>query len=169
MKTKVFYRIIAVVLFGASLFFAFRHFQAALIMFWYDTTGLEPKFRKDAVLSLLDAEGKSRGDFEVEIVDSKASIELGLMFRKQMAANRGMLFVFKDEKPRVFWMKNTMIPLDMVFLGADSSVVSVRSAEKIFSTKPVFSGRPARFVLELNLGTAKRIGLTEGDRMRLNR
>lgn len=169
MKTNVFYRIIALVLFGASLLFGFRHFQADLTMFWYDTTGLEPDFRKDAVLSLFDAEGKSRGDFEVEIVDSNASIELGLMFRKQMAANRGMLFVFKDEKPRVFWMKNTMIPLDMVFLAADSTVVSVRAAEKIYSTKPVFSDRPARFVLELNLGTAKRIGLTEGDRMRLSR
>ena len=110
--------------------------------------------------------------FTVEIADTEAAREHGLMDRTQMDANHGMLFVFDDDAPRAFWMKNTKIPLDMLFFDADKHLVSVQHDVQpcIADPCPAYSsGAPARYVLELNAGQSRAIGLSPGDEMTINR
>lgn len=101
----------------------------------------------------------------VEIADSDMEREYGLMCRKAMAPDRGMLFIFPKAEQQAFWMRNTLIPLDIVYIGADGRVVSItRNAQPLDET-PLPSAGPARFVLELAGGRAAQVGLLPGDRV----
>jgi uncharacterized protein len=102
--------------------------------------------------------------FEVEIAKDEASQEKGLMYRKYMPANRGMLFEFDRDEPEAFWMKNTYIPLDMIFIGPDGVVTHVAANAEPLSEAVVSSGGPCIAVLELNGGVAS--GLVPGDKVR---
>ncbi len=104
--------------------------------------------------------------FTVEIADTEATREKGLMFRKALAANRGMLFDFKIPQPVAFWMKNTLIPLDMLFIAADGRVVSIASNATPQSETPIPSGGEVLGVLELRGGRAAEIGAEPGDRVK---
>jgi uncharacterized protein len=105
--------------------------------------------------------------FKVEVADTFATRERGLMFRKSLAADRGMLFDFKTVQPSVsFWMKNTLIPLDMVFIGADGRIVSIARNATPLSERPIASAGPALDVLELRGGRAAEIEAAPGDRVR---
>jgi uncharacterized membrane protein (UPF0127 family) len=104
--------------------------------------------------------------YEVEIADNDASRELGLMNRHQMAANHGMLFEFPALAPVTFWMKNTYLPLDMVFIGADGAVVGVYEHATPLSEKLISSEVPVAAVLELNADQALDIHLKPGDKVR---
>jgi len=108
---------------------------------------------------------KARTAFEIEIVDTDESRAEGLMFRRQMAADHGMLFDFRREQPVWFWMKNTYLPLDMIFARADGSIVSIAKDAVPLSEETIPSGGAVRFVLEVNAGTAARLGLAAGDRL----
>jgi len=102
----------------------------------------------------------------VEIAADDATREHGLMDRTSMPADHGMLFVFPDSQPRTFWMKNTLIPLDMLFFDADRRLVSIQANAqpcKAASCALFPSNAPARYVLELNAGTAAKLGVHEGD------
>lgn len=108
--------------------------------------------------------------YTVEIAASDASRARGLMDRPAMARDHGMLFVFDDDAPRAFWMKNTLITLDMLFFDAQRRLVSVRHDVPPCRADPCrawTSGAPARYVLELNAGEARRLGLAPGDEFRL--
>ena len=110
--------------------------------------------------------------FTVEIAEDDASRAHGLMDRTEMAADHGMLFVFDDDQPRAFWMKNTKIPLDMLFFDADRKLVSVQHRVPPCTADPCpaySSGAPARYVLELNGGQAEELGLTSGDTIEIHR
>jgi uncharacterized membrane protein (UPF0127 family) len=110
--------------------------------------------------------------FSIEIADNDAAREHGLMDRTEMAADHGMLFVFQDDAPRAFWMKNTKIPLDMLFFDADRRLVSVQHDVPPCTADPCpaySSGAPARYVLELNGGQARKLGLAPGDEMQIHR
>jgi len=114
-------------------------------------------------LSIVGADG-SRHDFQVEVASTSKSREMGLMFRKSLAPDAGMLFVFDDEQPRQFWMKNTLIPLDMIFIGSGGIVRLVHPNAIPHDETPVPSqGVPAIGVLEINGGQAERLGLKAGD------
>lgn len=104
--------------------------------------------------------------FKVEIADTFATRERGLMFRKSLAADRGMLFDFKTVQPVSFWMKNTLIPLDMVFIGADGRIVSIARNATPMSETTIASAGPVLDVLELRGGRAAEIGAAPGDRVR---
>jgi uncharacterized membrane protein (UPF0127 family) len=104
--------------------------------------------------------------FKVEMADTPKTRARGLMFRKSMPADRGMLFDFKVEGPVSMWMKNTYIPLDMVFIGRDGRVVGVAADAAPLSERIISSPAPAYAVLELNAGAARRISLAPGDRVR---
>ena len=113
-----------------------------------------------------------RGEqFTVEIADDDASRARGLMFRDSMAENHGMLFIFPDEAPRAFWMKNTRIPLDILYFDRNLRLVSLQERVPPCGNAPRCpsypSTGPARFVLELNAGTARRLGVQSGDELRL--
>ena len=113
----------------------------------------------------------ARGDyhFKVEIADTDQTREQGLMFRKSMARDRGMLFDFKTAQPVAFWMKNTLIPLDMLFVGADGRIVSIARDAAPMSETPIPSGGDALVVIELAGGRAAQIGAEPGDLVRERR
>ncbi|WMS41597.1 DUF192 domain-containing protein [Acuticoccus sp. MNP-M23] len=104
-------------------------------------------------------------DFTIEIADDPLERAQGLMYRQEMARDHGMLFDFGKEAPRSFWMKNTPLPLDIIFIKGDGTVVSIAANTTPFSTDPVPSEGPARFVFEVNGGVAAAIGLAPGDRL----
>jgi uncharacterized membrane protein (UPF0127 family) len=101
--------------------------------------------------------------FKVETMRTDAELERGLMFRRKMAADRGMLCDFGSPRVVTMWMKNTYLPLDMVFIAGDGHVVSVKENAEPLSETTISSGDAALGVLEVNAGTAKRIGLKPGD------
>ena len=104
--------------------------------------------------------------FRVEVADTDATREKGLMFRKALAADRGMLFDFKAPRLVAFWMKNTLIPLDMLFIAANGHVVSIAHDAVPLSEVPIPSGGAALGVLELRGGRAAEIGAEPGDQVR---
>lgn len=113
----------------------------------------------------------AKGDFtfNIEVVDTPAGREQGLMFRKTLAPDAGMLFDFKIEQNVAFWMKNTLIPLDMVFIAANGVVKTIKAEAQPHDLTPVPSGAPVRFVLEIAGGRAAEIGLEPGDRFEVDR
>ena len=104
-------------------------------------------------------------EFRVELARTARQHAQGLMHRRRMAADAGMLFIHRRPAPRSMWMKNTFIPLDMLFLGADGTILKIVERTVPLSTRAIRSGKPAIAVLELNAGTAERLGLQEGDRV----
>lgn len=102
---------------------------------------------------------------EVEVARTEQQRETGLMFRKQMPERQGMLFDFKQDQPVYMWMKNTYIPLDMLFIRADGTIARIEAMTTPFSERTISSGEPVRAVLELNGGAARRLGIAPGDRV----
>ncbi|WP_127089989.1 DUF192 domain-containing protein [Aquabacter cavernae] len=102
---------------------------------------------------------------EVELARTDKQRETGLMFRKQMPERQGMLFDFKQDQPVYMWMKNTYIPLDMLFIRADGTIARIEAMTTPFSERTISSGEPVRAVLELNGGASRRLGIAPGDRL----
>jgi len=102
----------------------------------------------------------------VEVVDTNETRAAGLMFREELAANAGMLFDFKREQPVSFWMKNTLIPLDMFFIKADGRIVNIAKRAVPHSERGIASDEPVLGVLETNAGVADRMGIKPGDIVR---
>ena len=112
-------------------------------------------------LTIQTATGKHR--YTVEVAASPQAQETGMMYRRSMPANHGMIFPFATSRVLTFWMENTWLPLDLVFIGDDGKVVSIAADAKPMSRDIISSQVPARSVLELNGGEAARIGLRPGD------
>lgn len=112
-------------------------------------------------LTLITSAG--RHVFQVEVMRNDEQRARGLMFRRQMAADRGMLFDFERELPVSMWMKNTYLPLDMVFIDRRGRIVNIAENTEPLSERTIPSSGPVLGVLELNAGTARRIGLKAGD------
>jgi len=104
--------------------------------------------------------------FDVELATNDAERAHGLMFRKQLGAYEGMLFDFYKEMPVSFWMKNTLIPLDMVFIAGDGTIKHVHANAVPMSTDAIPSGAPVRAVLEINGGSAALLGIKPGDKVK---
>lgn len=100
--------------------------------------------------------------FKAEVAATEAQRSVGLMNRKDMATDAGMLFIFDGEGERYFWMKNTYLSLDMIFIAADGRIVSIAKDTVPLSEKIVASGAPAQYVLEVLAGTSERLGLAAG-------
>ena len=103
--------------------------------------------------------GKS--DFTLEVADNAAKREQGLMQRDSMPSSHGMIFVFPDETDRAFWMKNTRIPLDIVFLDHNGKIVSLATM-KPYDLSNTPSNGPAKYAIELNAGEIQSLGLQVG-------
>jgi len=101
-------------------------------------------------------------EFELEVANAPATRQRGLMQRPAMPAHRGMIFVFPQEEVLSFYMKDTLIPLDIVFINSAQRVVAIKQMKPLDQTT-VHSSAPARWAIELNQGTAQRIGLGVGD------
>jgi len=107
-----------------------------------------------------------RHDFTVELATTQAQRQQGLMYRRKMARDAGMLFDYGRTQPAAMWMKNTFIPLDMLFIDEDGRIVRVAQRTVPHSLVVVSSGEPVRAVLELNGGSAARFGIKPGDHVR---
>jgi uncharacterized protein len=103
--------------------------------------------------------------FAVEIAANDEERARGLMFRKELPEGRGMLFDFYRDQPVAFWMHNTYIPLDMIFIRGDGSILSIAQNTKPLSDDLIPSGGPVRAVLEVIGGTAQKFGIAPGDRV----
>lgn len=104
--------------------------------------------------------------FKVEVMRTDEQRARGLMFRRHMPADRGMLFDFKTEQRVMMWMRNTYIPLDMVFITKTGIVINVAEDTEPLSERTISSAAPAFSVLEVNAGVARRIGLKAGDQVK---
>jgi uncharacterized membrane protein (UPF0127 family) len=104
--------------------------------------------------------------FSVEMAQTDAERERGLMYRRFMPPDRGMLFDFKREQPVMFWMKNTYISLDMIFISSAGVVTSIAADAEPLSERLIPSGGPCYGVLEVNAGVAASIGVKPGDKVR---
>jgi hypothetical protein len=109
--------------------------------------------------------GGKRHHFTVEFADTDERRALGLMYRTQLAPDAGMLFDFKKDQDVAMWMRNTRIPLDMLFIARDGKVANIAQRAVPFSEATIPSSGPVRAVLEVNGGTAERLGLKAGDRV----
>lgn len=116
-----------------------------------------------AELFIETASGRHR--FAIEVADTDERRMNGLMFRQAMAPDAGMLFDFKIDAPVAMWMRNTLIPLDMVFIARDGRIVNIAERAVPHSETSIWSDGPVRAVLELNGGTAQRLGIRTGDRV----
>jgi uncharacterized membrane protein (UPF0127 family) len=113
--------------------------------------------------SIVTSGGKR--DFTVEVALTPPQQAQGLMFRREMAADAGMLFVFPESREQTFWMKNTYLPLDMIFIKPDGTILSIAERAVPLTETPVPSHGSAKAVLELNGGTAARLGIKPGDKV----
>lgn len=115
-----------------------------------------------------DAHGAHPVDhvLQVEVMRDEAGRELGLMNRRYLPADRGMLFDFHEEQPVMMWMKNTYIPLDMIFISRAGVVTHIAENAEPLSEAIISSGGPIYAVLEVNGGLARKIGLKKGDIVR---
>jgi uncharacterized membrane protein (UPF0127 family) len=127
-----------------------------------DKAGAEP----GAISPLEDLQVVTRTgthNFKVEIADDEAERQNGLMNRPSMGPDRGMLFEFEDEQERSFWMHNTYIPLDIIYIDGAGKIVSIAANATPFSETPIPSMGAAKGVLELNGGRAAALGIQPGD------
>ena len=123
--------------------------------------------QKGLRLDTLVVEGAagSRHSFEVEIADTPQMQAIGLMFRERMDPDHGMLFTFAQERVVKFWMKNTPIPLDMLFIAADGEIKKIHENAVPESLEGIGSEVPVAGVLEINGGRAKALGIVNGDKV----
>lgn len=129
-----------------------------------ETTG----FTREASLNIIQAQTDSvLANLDIEFADSDFEIQTGLMYREKMAENQAMLFIFPEEGFHSFYMKNTLIPLDILFIKSDSSIVRIAKNAQPLDETGIPSGEPVRFVLEINAGLSERWKLSEGDRIGL--
>ncbi|MBX6329652.1 MAG: DUF192 domain-containing protein [Pseudolabrys sp.] len=103
--------------------------------------------------------------FAVEIADTEPERERGLMYRRSLPDGQGMLFDFHREQEVGFWMKNTYIPLDMIFIRGDGTILRIAENTEPLSTRLIPSGGPVRAVLEVKAGTARKFDIRAGDRV----
>lgn len=123
-------------------------------------------FKKEGELQLKKASTDSiLATLDIEIADDDYSTQTGLMYRKSMRQNQGMLFIFPDETYRSFYMKNTEIPLDIIYISEDKTIVSIQKNTKPMDETSLPSEAPAKYVLEVNAGLSDIWQLEKGDRI----
>ena len=154
-------RIISTISSRAAIFaalFLFAHLAAAFV----GAAPLRAEMRKD-VLKLFTASGEHA--FNVELASTPAEKSRGLMFRRSLADNAGMIFPYEPPQEATMWMKNTYVSLDMVFIRGDGIVHRIEAGTEPFSEAVISSNGAVAAVLELKAGIAQRIGLRPGDRV----
>jgi uncharacterized membrane protein (UPF0127 family) len=117
---------------------------------------------------VIDASGGEKVKVRVEVADNVFERARGLMYRKALGANRGMLFIYPEEQRLSFWMKNTLIPLSIAFIDSERRVVDIQDMKPLDDEPPSYvSADPAQYALEVNRGFFKKRGVKVGDRVEL--
>lgn len=127
------------------------------------------EFKKEAEAFLVNPEGDTIQHLDIEIADDDYQRETGLMYRQKMEKNQGMLFVFEEEQPRGFYMKNTYIPLDLIFLNSQNKIVNIAKDAVPEDPSTIPSQAPAQYVLEVNAGMSELWNLEVGDSLILKK
>ncbi|WP_281542603.1 DUF192 domain-containing protein [Maribacter aestuarii] len=130
----------------------------------------EVTFTKEGDLEILENSSDSLlVRLNIEIAESDYETQTGLMYRKGMEDNQGMLFIFPDEAMHSFYMKNTQFPLDLIFIKADSTIGSIQENAKPYDEQGLSSKVPVQFVLEVNAGLSEKWNLGIGDKVAIHR
>ncbi|WNH11388.1 DUF192 domain-containing protein [Thalassobellus suaedae] len=119
-------------------------------------------FKKEGELTIIKSDS-TKVNLDIEIADTDFDIQTGLMYRDSMKKNQGMLFIFNDFKERFFYMKNTHIPLDLIYIDDAYKIVSFQKNAKPFDESSLPSNTPAKYVLEINAGLIDAWALSVGD------
>lgn len=133
------------------------------------STSSEPQFVRQGELSFLKADSTVIVKIDIEIADDDDKRERGLMYRRQMELGQGMLFIFPDEDLRSFWMRNTYLPLDILYLDAQKKIVRIHENVATLNERSIPSDFPAKYVVEVNAGFCALHGIRTGDQMAFKR
>jgi len=131
--------------------------------------GPQVMFKHEGDLVFMDPNGNTRKSIAIEIADTESRRVIGMMYRDSLGNDEGMLFIFDQSEMRSFWMKNTRIPLDIIYVDDAYKIVTVVSDAVPYSERSLPSTAPARYVVEVNGGFAARYGIKEGDRIAFSR
>lgn len=121
------------------------------------------KFTKQGEVYFQDKAKNLKTKIDVEIAETEEKRHLGLMFRDKMDEMQGMLFIFQEEEEQGFYMKNTIIPLDIIFVNSKKEIVKIHKNTTPFSEKTLNSFKPILYVVEVNAGFTDKYGIKEGD------
>ena len=143
-----------------------RWLDRAVVVLVFALVASAAGFAKAAELQTLEIASKTGVHaFQVEMAITPEEKERGLMFRRELPEGQGMLFDFQFDQNVAFWMKNTYIPLDMLFIRGDGRILRIAENTEPLSERNIPSGGPVRAVLEVIGGTAKKLGIAAGDRV----
>lgn len=120
-------------------------------------------FKKEGELTISDSTNTIKTKLDIEIADSEYERQLGLMKRVSLENNQGMLFIFSKEEFQSFWMRNTLLSLDMLFINANKRIVTIHKNTKVLSDQSYPSTAPAKYVLEVNAGFTDKFKVMMGD------
>ena len=120
-------------------------------------------FKKQGEVYFQDSTKKLIKEIDAEIAESEETRHLGLMFRENMQESQGMLFIFPNEEFQSFYMKNTIIPLDIIFINSKKQIVKIHKMTEPYSEKSLPSGKPSMYVVEVNGGFTGKYNIKEGD------
>lgn len=152
-----------------SLFLLIAVFMMLVPACTSDTPTPDPsntEFSREGELDFLAADGSVIRTIEIEIAQDAEARQTGLMYRRKMTLNQGMLFLFDDAAERSFWMANTPLPLDIMFVDPDSQVINIAKRTKPLSRESVTSTGPAQYVVEVRGGFSDRFGISDSTRVR---
>ena len=124
---------------------------------WYQQRGLVNG-------QFVSASGELRATYQLEVADEPDEQAKGLMFRKSLAPKSGMIFIHKSDEMQSFWMKNTFIALDMIFVDVNKQVVGILNSVPILNEEPRKVDKPSRYVIEIAAGEAQKAGIQVGDK-----
>lgn len=130
----------------------------------------EPQFKKEGELEFIKKENKQEiKKIDIELAENDEERMQGLMYRRSMDDTKGMLFIFDQEENQSFWMKNTVIPLDILYVNSKMEIVKIFKNTIPFSEKSLPSEKPAKYVVEVNGGYCDKYGIKEGDIIRFEK
>lgn len=123
------------------------------------------KFKKQGELTFQSSDGKYISAIDIEFADNAIKRTDGLMMRTEMEENQGMLFIFPSEEMQSFWMKNTILSLDMIFVNSDLEIVTIHKNTKPFASTSYPSTKPSQYVLETLAGYTDKYKINVGDKI----
>jgi uncharacterized protein len=129
-------------------------------------TSATPTFKKEGQLAFVKSSQEEIKQIEIEIADTEEERRQGLMYRATMEDTQGMLFVFPTSEPQSFWMKNTLISLDLLFVNEKKEIVTIQKYAQPKSESSIPSYKPAKYVIEVNAGFCDRYQIKEGDNVK---
>lgn len=128
-------------------------------------TPVKIEFKHEGNLQLIDSLGTVKQELKIELADNDFEHQTGLMYRKQMDTNKGMLFIFEEIRIRSFYMKNTYIPLDIIYINSDNTIINIVKNAEPLNESSLPSEAPAKYVLEINAGLSDKWQLSPGDKV----